>query len=81
MFQPFCFFVVMLALFLVFFGFVLCFVFVFFLVLVPVYEKKAVFPAILVFLSSVGQKGSLILYFMFLFLFVCLVLFLSILKN
>ena len=41
MFQPFCLFVVMLALFLVFFvGFVLCFVFVFFLVLVPVYEKK-----------------------------------------
>ena len=38
----------------VFFGFVLCFVFVFFLVLVPVYEKKAVFLAILVFLSSVG---------------------------
>ena len=54
MFQPFCFFVVMLALFLVFLGFVLCFVFVFFLALVSVYEKKTVFPAILVFLSYVG---------------------------
>ena len=41
----------------VFFGFVLCFVFVFFLVLVPVYEKKAVFPAILVFFEFCWLKG------------------------
>ena len=56
MFQPFCFCCCYVGfVFGVLFCFVLCFVYVFFLVLLSVYEKKAVFPAILVFfLSYVG---------------------------
>ena len=88
MFQPFCFFFLCCYVGFVFGGFVLfCFVFLFlflffFLVLLSVYEKKTVFPAILVFLAMLDKRVVWFLCFMFLFLFVfLLVLFLSLLKN
>ena len=55
-FQPFC--LLLLCWFCVwcFLGFVLCFVFVFFFVLVSVNDKKTVFPAILVFLVMLVNR-------------------------
>ena len=59
MFLPFCFYV---------FLFVFVFVFVLFLVLLSVYEKNIVSTAILGYCVLCWLKGSLILWFMFLFL-------------
>ena len=54
-----------------FYWFCLVFCFVFFLVLVPVYEKKTVFPAILVFFEFCWLKGQFDFMF-YVFVLVCL---------